>query len=235
VYPHWRGRFYPCDLPPQEWLGFYAERFDSVEINNTFYQLPEARTFDVWRDEVPEDFCFALKFSRYGSHQRKLREPAATIGRFLERADRLGSRLGPILVQLPPRWRADPDRLAGFLDAVPSGYRFAFEFRDESWLCPAVYELLRERGAALCIHDLVEGHPRELTARFTYLRFHGAGYAGSYPPQALAAQARRIRGWRRAGRDVYAYFNNDAQAFAVRNAADLRRYTSRPGRGGTPR
>ena len=226
-YRHWRGVFYPKDVPTEKWLRYYARHFDTVEINNTFYRLPEIETFDTWRAEAPADFCFALKFSRYGSHMKRLRAPRAPIERFLERARRLERHLGPILVQLPPSWRADPGRLAGFLEAAPSRQRFAIEFRDPSWLCAPIYELLRKHGAALCIHDLLENHPCEITAGWVYLRFHGDRYRDCYSPQALGAHARRIRRWLAAGLDVYAYFNNDAEGYAVANAGDLRRYVDR--------
>lgn len=223
-YGHWKGDFYPKDLPQTEWFAHYCERFDTVEINNTFYQLPEAETFDEWREEAPPGFRFALKFSRYGTHMKRLRDPEEPIARFLERAERLKSRLGPILVQLPPKWNPDPERLDGFLRAAPRRHRFAIELRDEKWLIDEVYDVLRRRHAALVIHDLIDDHPVELTADWTYLRFHGRSYGGSYSPQALSGQARRIRRWLREGRDVYAYFNNDIGGHAPRNAADLRRF-----------
>jgi uncharacterized protein YecE (DUF72 family) len=223
-YDHWRVRFYPRGLPKRRWLEHYASHFDTVEINNTFYQLPSEHTFDAWRGEVPEGFCFALKFSRYGSHLKRLKQPEDSIGHFLERARRLGTALGPILVQLPPRWSPDPGRLAAFLDAAPRSHRFAVEFRDPRWLCEPVYRILRRHRAALCVHDLIERHPREITADWVYLRFHGERYAGSYSHQFLTAEAARIRRELRRGLDVYAYFNNDVGGHAVRNALDLRRY-----------
>ena len=223
-YAHWRGVFYPRELPAREWFAHYAQRFDTVEVNNTFHRLPEASVFDAWRERAPVGFCYALKFSRYGSHMKRLRTPRATIRRFLTGAERLGDRLGPILVQLPPNWRADPARLAAFLDAVPRRRRCSVEFRDPSWLVDASFDVLRRHRAALCIHDLIDDHPRELTSDWAYLRFHGVGYGGSYPSQALVAWARRIRGWLARGWDVYAYFNNDREGHAVANAATLRRY-----------
>jgi len=159
-YDDWRGRLYPRNLQRREWLGHYASRFDTVEINNTFYRLPEAETFAAWRAQTPRGFCFALKFNRYGSHMKRLREPAATIGRFFERAGELGSALGPVLLQLPPRWHADPERLDTFLAASPRRVRWAVEFRDPSWLVEPVFAVLRRRRAALCIHDLLDDHPR---------------------------------------------------------------------------
>ncbi len=225
-YDHWIGPLYDEDLPRKQWLQRYAETFDTVEINNTFYHLPKARAFETWRDRAPEGFRFALKFSRYGTHMKKLKSPADTIGLFLDRAEKLKTTLGPILVQLPPRWNVNVNRLAGFLAEAPSTCRWALEFRDPSWLCPEVYSLLEEHNAALCIHDLIEDHPRRITADWVYLRFHGPGGDGSrsYPHQALSGSAGWIRDLRRQGRDVYAYFNNDAVGNALRDAQDLRRY-----------
>ena len=186
--------------------------------------MPAARTFDAWRSQAPGAFSFALKFSRYGSHLKRLRAPRGSIATFLERAKRLEDRLGPILVQLPPRWGANRERLAAFLAAAPREQPWAIEFRDPSWLCEPIYEVLREHNVALCIHDLIRDHPLELTADWVYLRFHGIRYGGSYAPRVLQAHARRIREWLRQGRDVFAYFNNDAHGHAVSNALDLRRF-----------
>jgi uncharacterized protein YecE (DUF72 family) len=223
-YDHWRGRFYPEDVPKREWLAYYAARFESVEINNTFYQLPDASRFDSWREQVGEGFCFALKFSRYGSHMKRLEDPEEPIERFVERARRLGASLGPILVQLPPDWHPDVDRLARFVAATPRDLCWAFEFRDARWLCDDVYAVLRDAGAALCVHDMIEDHPRELTTDWTYLRFHGDHYSGGYTHQRLTAVARRIEALRARGIDVHAYFNNDEAAHAIEDAQKLRRY-----------
>jgi len=223
-YDHWRGVFYPTDIPHKDWFAYYAGHFDTVEVNNTFYRLPSAHTFETWREQAPQDFCYTLKFSRYGSHLKRLKEPHASIARFLERASRLCEHLGPILVQLPPRWRLDPERLAGFLEAAPRDYHWAIELRDPRWLCDEVYTLLRRSAAALCIHDLIADHPRYITADWVYLRFHGVNYGGCYSRQALTAQARQIEQYLDDGLDVFAYFNNDAHGYAVHNAADLRHY-----------
>lgn len=225
-YRHWKGVFYPAGLSMDGWFAYYAARFDTVEINNTFYRLPRARTVERWRDEAPMGFCYALKFSRYGSHVKRLRSPRSLVRRFLGRAERLRKSLGPILVQLPGHWQADPDRLSAFLEAAPLRHRWAVEFRDRRWLCAEVFSVLKAHRAALCIHDMIEDHPRPITASWVYLRFHGDGYGGSYSPQHLTARAREIQAYLVDGLDVYAYFNNDAQGHAVRNAADLRRYVT---------
>lgn len=225
-YAHWKGDFYPDDLPVQDWFGWYARYFDTVEINNTFYRLPERNVFEQWRDQAPEGFCYALKFSRYGSHVKRLKD-FEPIERFIDRAQPLEKLAGPILVQLPPNWHVNVERLESFLAALPDRYRWTFEFRHPSWLCEDVYALLEQHGAALCLHDMIERHPRRLTAGWTYLRFHGAHYSGSYSHQFLTALARRLRDYVAAGIDVYVYFNNDAEGHAVRNALALKRYVAR--------
>ena len=223
-YRHWRGVFYPRTIPAGQRFAYYAERFSTVEINNTFYGLPAPRVFDAWRAQAPARFRYAVKFSRYGSHRKRLKTPRPIIKKFLGRVVRLRDHLGPILVQLPPNWRADPDRLAGFLAGAPAEHRWAVEFRDGRWFCEPVYEVLRRHGAALCIHDLLDDHPREITADWVYLRFHGDHYGGAYPRRFLRREARRCRDWLEQGLDVYAYFNNDRDGHAVSNALDLHRF-----------
>jgi len=193
-------------------------------VNNTFYNLPSRDVFDAWHDQAPPGFRFALKFSRYGTQMKKLKDPGETIQNFMERAARLKAFLGPILVQLPPHWKSNPGRLEGFLRAVPSGVRWAVEFRDRSWLNDEVYDVLRRHGTALVIHDLIEDHPQVVTADWVYLRFHGVDYSHNYSRQALSAIAGRVKEHLRAGFHVYAYFNNDFHGYAVNNARDLRRY-----------
>ncbi len=223
-YEHWRGRFYPADLPQRDWFAWYAHAFDTLEINNTFYRLPEAATFTSWRRRAPERFEYAVKMSRFATHLKKLADPAEPLRRFLGRARRLRGHLGPILVQLPPRWRPELERLAAFLAAAGRRERWAVEVRDARWLGEPLLEVLRAAGAALVIHDLLEDHPRAVTADFVYLRFHGDRARGVYPRQALAAWARRVSEWLEQGLDVYVYFNNDHEAHAIHDALDLRRY-----------
>lgn len=223
-YKHWRGCFYPEELRQKDWFEHYAGSFDTVEINNSFYQLPSLDTFKQWRERAPEGFEYSLKFSRYGSHLKRLKDPDQSIGSFMEAAAGLQDSLGPILVQLRPNWKADPERLDQFLAAAPDKQRWAVEFRDPDWLQEPIFEILRNHGAALCIHDMIEKHPRELTSDWTYLRYHGDHYTGSYSHQFLKAEADRIQKWLDDGKDVYAYFNNDQDAHAVHNAIDLKRY-----------
>lgn len=222
-YDHWRGTFYPEELPRARWFEHYARHFDAVEINNTFYRLPSAATFKAWRDAAPRGFLYALKFSRYGSHMKCLKSPAATIAKFVRPASGLKDHLGPILVQLKPRWSVDVDRLRRFLERT-RGTRWAVEFRDRSWLCGPVFDLLRKHNAALCVHDMLDDHPYEITADWVYLRFHGDHYRGSYSPQFLADLAARIAGHLADGLDVFAFFNNDAEGQAARNALDLKSF-----------
>src|SRR6185436_8408772 len=171
--------------------------FDTVEINNSFYHLPSANTFDNWRDSSPPGFLFAVKGSRFTTHMKKLKDPVSSSEKFFLVADRLGRKLGPILFQLPPRWKVNLERLEEFLESLPGRHKYAFEFRDETWLMPEVYKLLRRYKAAFCIHDFADMKvPHEITANFAYVRFHGptsAKYAGSYSTDELRAWAERIK------------------------------------------
>ncbi len=224
-YAHWKGVFYPDAVSPPDFLRFYAARFRTAEINNTFYNLPGKETFEVWHDTVEPGFVFAVKASRYITHMKKLKDAAAPVERFVELARTLGDRLGPILFQLPPRWKFNAERLDEFVKSLPLGMRYAFEFRDPSWFDPAAYDILKKQGAAFCIYDLEgTGSPREVTCDFVYVRLHGPGaaYQGSYPDKTLVEWARTFVAWRDAGLDVYCYFNNDWAGNAVENALRLR-------------
>jgi uncharacterized protein YecE (DUF72 family) len=223
-YPHWQGPFYPENLPGKDWLAYYAGRLSTVEINNSFYRLPAAATFRDWQAGTPPGFLFAVKASRYITHMKKLKDPEEPLATFLERADGLGDKLGPILFQLPPNWRLNLDRLRSFLEALPGGYRFAFEFRDPSWFDEQVYELLVAHQAAFCIYELGGLlSPREVTAGWAYVRLHGPGgaYRGKYDVQALAGWMGAFSTWMRQGKDVYCYFDNDQAGYAVQNALAL--------------
>lgn len=224
IYKHWKGLFYPQRLPQRAWLDFYAQHFDTVEINCTFYRLPTRETFESWRDRAAPGFCYAVKGSRFITHLRRLREPAEHVRLFAERLAGLGDRAGPVLWQLPPDFRRDDGLLAAFLEALPRQWRHTVEFRHESWLCEPVFGLLERHGVALCIPD----HPTlpnatRLTADWAYFRFHaGRGEGGDYTESQLDDWAQRIRGFLAAGADVWAYFNNDAHGFAIKNANQLR-------------
>jgi uncharacterized protein YecE (DUF72 family) len=228
-YDHWKGIFYPDDLPKSQWFTYYARHFDTVEINATFYRLPAASVFDAWRAAAPAGFLYALKFSRFGTHRKRLKDPRQPIEAFVERAQRLGSGTGPILVQLPPTMKRDMTRLENFLALLPPSLRWTVEFREPSWLCEPVFQLLEHYRAALCVHDMLPDHPRRTTADFTYWRFHGDGYRTGYTAQALSACARWLRAQLHDGVDAYVYFNNDIGGHALRNAADLRRYLAGDG------
>lgn len=209
-------------------LAFYTRHFDTVELNNTFYKLPTEAALAAWREGTPKNFRFALKGSRFLTHMKKLKDPEAGIERFFERATLLGKKLGPIVFQLPPNWGVDAGRLAHFLEALPRGHRYAFEFRDPSWNCADVFKLLRRHRAAYCMFDLAGFEsPREITANFTYIRLHGPGekYQGSYSAAALGAWARRLREWNL--RAAYVYFDNDQSGYAAANARRLKEILSR--------
>ena len=222
-YAHWVGPFYPPETRPAAFLEHYARHFGSVEINATFYRLPKPATLVAWRDCTPPGFLFACKASRFITHMMKLKEPART-ALFFDTIAALGDKLGPVLFQLPPRWRLDIERLCAFLDALPAGLRYAFEFREESWFAPAVYRLLERHGAALCAYDLDRRRsPVRVTAPFVYVRLHGPDgpYRGRYSGQALSGWARRLLGWRERGLDSYCYFDNDEAGHAAQDALRL--------------
>jgi uncharacterized protein YecE (DUF72 family) len=224
-YRHWRNRFYPRDLPQHRWLDHYAQAFDTVELNNSFYRLPEADVFAAWGRRVPPGFLFAVKASRYLTHLKRLRESREPLDRLWSRAKHLGDHLGPMLYQLPTSWHADRDRLAGFLESVPRGRRQAVEFRDRSWYAWEVLALLEGADVALCLHDMPgSASPPKPIGPFVYVRFHGSTgrYQGSYSGQKLSAWADRLVEWADAGRPGYVYFNNDLAGHAVRDAQRLR-------------
>jgi uncharacterized protein YecE (DUF72 family) len=224
-YKHWRGSFYPEHLRTQDWLQFYSAHFNTVELNNSFYHLPANSSFDAWRDSSPRDFLFAVKGSRFITHMKKLKDAKSSTAKFFKAAQHLQRKLGPVLFQLPPRWHVNVGRLAEFLSMVPKNHQYVFEFRDDSWYAEGVYETLKSHNAALCIHDLGGTQtPIELTADFTYLRFHGpteARYAGSYSSATLEKWADRIGEWNQNLTSIYAYFNNDVGGFAPQNAEKL--------------
>ena len=224
-YAHWRERVYPKGLPQRGWLEHYAALFDTVEVNTTFYRLPRREAVASWVEESPEGFLFTVKASRYLTHVKRLRDMDQGVARFYERIEPLvrSPKLGPVLWQLPPTFRRDDERLVGALDSLPAG-RHCFEFRHESWFVPETYARLRERGVALVIGDHPERpwQAQELTADWTFLRFHYGrrGRNGNYSERELDEWAKRIDGWRRRV-EVFAYFNNDWEGYAVKNALGL--------------
>jgi uncharacterized protein YecE (DUF72 family) len=227
VYPHWRELFYPKGVPQRAWLSYYAEHFDTVEVNNTFYRLPSPSAVQGWAEQSPEGFCFAVKISRYMSHIKRLTTVETGLRRFYEPLGPLtgSGKLGPLLWQFPENFHRDTERLAGALEALPPG-RHAFEFRHESWFADDVYGLLERHGAALVIGDESSrwvSAPRVRTADWTYIRFHhgSRGRHGNYSESEIDTWARRLSQWRR-DTEIYAYFNNDWQGFAIRNAKRLK-------------
>jgi uncharacterized protein YecE (DUF72 family) len=223
-YRHWRGDFYPSTLSTSRWLEHYVSTFDTVELNNSFYRLPDRETFERWRERTPDRFLFAVKASRFLTHLKKLKDPQEPLARFFEHAAGLGPRLGPVLYQLPPRWMLDLDRLRAFAAALPCGFRQAIEFRDPSWYAPESLAVLEQAGVSLCLHDMAGSEsPRVRIGPFVYVRFHGTTrYGGAYGDDQLDDWAGWIRGELAAGRDVFAYFNNDIGGHAPRDAVRLR-------------
>ena len=221
-YRHWREIFYPGALPQKKWLEFYSGAFDTVEVNSTFYRLPKPEYVDNWAASTPEGFLFSVKGSRYLTHVKRLGDTGEPLDRFFDLLGRLGEKAGPVLWQLPPQLGRDDDRLSAFVGALPGGWRHAFEFRHPDWLCPEVYEILERAGMALCYGDHPE-RPQDhvLTAGWTYMRFHYGAEGGRYSQAQLEAWVGRIIGHLDAGADVYAYFNNDTNGYALENAEQL--------------
>ena len=225
-YATWRGSFYPKGLPASRWLEHYASVFDTVEVNTTFYRLARREAVERWVRQTPEGFCFAVKASRYLTHMKRLTDLDRGVQRLYEPLGPLAGadRLGPVLWQLPPNFHRNDERLAQALDHLPPG-RHAFEFRHPSWFSDAVYELLRWHGVALTIGDNPERpwQPHEVTADFSFVRFHYGhrGRRGNYSARELDEWADELRRLARRA-EVFAYFNNDWEGFAVRNARGMR-------------
>jgi uncharacterized protein YecE (DUF72 family) len=226
-YPDWKGRFYPESLKPAEYLAYFSRHFPTTEVNYSFYHLPKVSTYEKWTTQVPGSFVFALKASRTITHIRKLKEVEEPWTRFLENAEALGGRLGPVLVQFPPSFKADVTRLEEFLclklrPRKTGKVLLAFEFRHSSWFAPATFEVLTKHKACLVFADSERyaRAPMELTAPFVYLRFHGPQelFGSEYSREQLGQWAGRIREWLAGGRSVYAYFNNDFRGYAISNA-----------------
>jgi len=233
-YKSWRGRFYPPDLPVARWLEYYATRFDTVEINNSFYRLPDRSTFASWRTQVPSAFLFAVKGSRFLTHMKRLLDPDEPIQRLFSSVYGLGRRLGPVLYQLPPTLAIDLPRLDRFLQALPrssSGPRLhVVEFRHPSWYVADTFELLTRRRVTLCVHDKLGSAINEpMVGPCVYVRFHGTSgrYHGSYSRRQLDRWAHVLAEQIHGGRRVFAYFNNDPEAVATANALTLREMLER--------
>ena len=225
LYEHWRKNFYPDDLPRNYWLEYYSTRFSTVELNVTFYKLPDRETFSKWYSSTPEVFTFSLKGSRFITHVKKLKDCAEPVETFFSRATILKEKLGAILWQFPPTFNLDIDRLKDFLDVLkPYCLRNTFEFRNKTWMNKKVFDLLKKEKAALCMADWPDFLDKlPLTADFVYIRRHGeeGSYTTSYSRESLERDAKRLKSYLRQKRDVFIYFNNDASGYAPRNALEL--------------
>ncbi|HEX3154448.1 MAG TPA: DUF72 domain-containing protein [Candidatus Angelobacter sp.] len=225
-YKHWVGTFYPSKTPASKMLDYYVRHFDTLELNNSFYRLPSIEAFEAWRDATPKNFVFAVKASRFITHNKKLKDPENALDNILPRAEHLGKKLGPVLFQLPPHWKVNIERLEALLEILPREHRYTFEFREVSWITPEINRLLRRYNAAFCIYELAGYHsPLEITADFAYVRLHGptAGkYQGSYSDAQLRKWAKRIQEWAKELKAVYVYFDNDQAGYAAHNALTLR-------------
>ena len=245
-YKHWRGPVYPSELPMRLWFEHYASFFDTVEINNSFYRLPEPATFGAWRERARGDFLYAIKASRFLTHLKRLRDPEEPVIRLFEHARELGDRFGPVLYQLPGNFHRDLPRLDAFLAVLPRTLgeiggtpksrrlRHVIEFRHPSWYEEATFELLRTRDVALCLHDKAgSAIDAPIVGPFVYVRFHGPGgrYFGRYAFARMQSWAARLYNLAQNGCDVFAYFNNDPDGMAVFNALELKECLDRIARG----
>jgi len=226
-YDHWQDRFYPKTLTKAKWLEFYASHFTTVELNNSFYRLPSETAFTTWHDSSPANFTFAVKVSRFITHIKRLRNSEEAVDNFISRAKILAEKLGPLLYQLPPNMHRNDEILESFLSTLPQGMKHVFEFRHQSWLEDKVFEILHKHNVGFCVFDMPSvSCPLVATADFAYIRFHGSTglYFSCYSDEELADWAKRLANLAQNLEAIYIYFNNDAEAFAVRNAITLRRY-----------
>lgn len=230
-YKHWVGPFYPPKTSAARMLQFYVQHFDTLELNNSFYRLPTIQAFEYWRDSTPRNFLFAVKASRFITHNKKLKDPQNALENLLPRAEHLRKKLGPILFQLPPKWKVNVERLQELLEILPEEHRYAFEFRELTWLTPEVNRVLEKFNSAFCIYELAGYHtPLEITADFSYIRLHGpaAGkYQGSYSNERLKDWAKWIEKQSKRLKAIYVYFDNDQAGFAAHNALRLREMVMR--------
>ncbi len=228
VYSHWEGIFYPDTLPKSKKLEYYCSHFRTVELNNTFYRLPSEKVFESWYKRSPKNFIFAVKVSRFITHIKNLKNCKRPWKIFLERYLILRERLGPFLFQLPPFLKKDSKKLKNFVEMLhknsPKNLKFAFEFRDESWCNEEIYQILKEKNIAWVIADSPHWPKRyEITANFVYVRMHGskALFSSDYTKKELEELANQIKKWKKKKLDIFVYFNNDVQGFAVKNAKEL--------------
>ena len=234
-YPHWwNGVFYPSDLPQKKWLEYYTRFFDTVELNVSFYRLPQKEAFGGWYNRTPKHFLFAVKGSRFITHIRRLKDCREPLSLLFDHASSLKEKLGVMLWQLPPRFKFKVERLEEFcvlLSTLPRSklHRHVFEFRDESWFCNEAFRILEEFRFAFCIaHGSGLPFAERITSNFVYLRLHGGEwlYGSDYSEKELKQWAGKIQGWEKKGKIVFAYFNNDAYGFALKNALTLKKLVS---------
>ena len=224
-YPHWRNAFYPDRLPVRAWFAFYAEQFDTVEINNSFYRLPKAETFDAWRNQASPGFVYSVKANRFITQAKKLKDCEEPVARMIAPTRHLGQTLGPILYQLSPMLGMNLDRLEAFLGLLPTDLTHVFEFREKSWYTDATLALLDRFRAGFVVHDFPEKlSPRWASGNLAYVRFHGGigKYYGRYPDEVLLDWSDWMIRHATAGRSVWAYFNNDIGAAAIDDALRLK-------------
>ena len=224
-YNHWLGLFYPDKLPKSKWFEHYAAHFDTVEINNTFYHQPKPQSLKRWHKLAPENFIYSVKANRYITHIKRLKDVSEPLERFFEGVGLLKEKLGPILYQLPPSFHKDLDLLETFIKLLPRKQSSVFEFRHKSWFSKDTFKLLDKFGAGFCVHDMPGiTSPRMVTGDIIYIRFHGSTgrYEGNYSKAALKNWAKWLKEHTQKVHSVYAYFNNDYNAYAVFNAKQLR-------------
>ena len=216
-------------MAKKKFLRYYADHFQTVEINNSFYQLPKKETLSSWGSSVPSGFIFTVKASRYITHMKKLKDSSEPLHTLLKTVEVLGDKLGPILFQLPPRWRFNPQRFDNFLESLPADCRYAFEFRDQTWFDTRAYEMMSKHGVAFCIYELAGMlSPKEVTADFVYIRLHcpGEAYRGQYDTNVLANWAGAFSTWTKQGKEIFCYFDNDEAGYAAQDALRLQEMCS---------
>ena len=227
IYRHWRGCYYPEKLAQKSWFQFYSQAFSTVEINNTFYRLPSESAVKSWQQQAPDNFIYAVKASRFITHLKKLKEPEEGLQNFIERINLLGDHLGPLLFQLPPRWRPDLKRFQKFLETLTDygSHLSVFEFRQQDWFSKDILDLMTQFKIGFCIHDMAGLHcPKTVTAKHVYLRFHGpsGAYQGRYGREALTGWVEFIQEQDDKGYEIFVYFNNDIDGAAVEDARTLK-------------
>jgi len=223
-YPHWKGTFYPKDLPSSKFLNFYTAQFDTIEINSSFYHLPKKTTFDGWYKKTPKNFSFSLKASRFITHLKKLKDCSDPLKRFLDVSKALKEKLSVILFQMPPSFKADEQRLSHFLSIIPQKIKTTFEFRHPSWFTEKIYQILKKFNSALTIADTPDyPYVEKLTTNFTYLRLHGheSLYSSNYSDKELQSYAYLLKKYSPKRQEAYVYFDNDAFGHAPKNARTL--------------